>query len=314
MAQRLQPLKVVYLNSTGGLKNGDTGKKIDVINLDEEYERLMKEPWVKYGTKLKIKEINSLLQHLPRSASVSITAATDLSRELFTHKGAGTLIRRGNRVICHESLASLDKAKLSAIFKQGADTFPESAALLQSLESGNLKFRLFTDDDYEGVAVVVEEEGAVPSLVLFASAPSAVLSNVRSNIWEHVRRSYPSFCWATARTADTNAWFFDHSDGSFSSDGKTVFWVGVSEINDVQAIVKRVLGGPAGGSATSGGVTGRRAYGTVARPGPMGSRSFATAARGDKKARVAIIGARGYVGQELMAVRFWEFAQCRKRI
>lgn len=109
IAQRLQPLKVVYLNSTGGLMHGETGQKIDVINLDEEYDRLMAQSWVKYGTKLKIKEINTLLQHLPRTASVSITAASDLSRELFTHKGAGTLLRRGNRVVCHQSLEKVDK-------------------------------------------------------------------------------------------------------------------------------------------------------------------------------------------------------------
>jgi len=32
----VKPLKVVYINETGGLFNGDTKEKIDVINLDEE--------------------------------------------------------------------------------------------------------------------------------------------------------------------------------------------------------------------------------------------------------------------------------------
>ncbi len=39
LAKVIQPLKVVYLSGQGGLYNGDTGEKIDVINLDEECVR-----------------------------------------------------------------------------------------------------------------------------------------------------------------------------------------------------------------------------------------------------------------------------------
>lgn len=35
LARVLKPLKIVYLNEKSGLFNGETGKKIDVINLDE---------------------------------------------------------------------------------------------------------------------------------------------------------------------------------------------------------------------------------------------------------------------------------------
>ena len=141
LAWAVQPLKVVYLSGQGGLYNGDTNEKIDIINLEEEYaprrprsvpvlapqpwaharspflnlsssryETLLQQPWVKYGTKLKIKEINQLLAKLPRTASVSITSAANLSRELFTHKGAGTLLRRGAKLEVHTSTAHLDQA------------------------------------------------------------------------------------------------------------------------------------------------------------------------------------------------------------
>ncbi|GMF63585.1 unnamed protein product [[Candida] boidinii] len=94
LARVFEPLKIVYLNEKGGIINGNTGEKISIINLDEEYEDLLKESWVKYGTKLKIKEIRDLLMHLPRSSSVAIINVNDLQKELFTDSGAGTLIRR----------------------------------------------------------------------------------------------------------------------------------------------------------------------------------------------------------------------------
>src|SRR5271155_2555360 len=58
----------------------------------------MAQPWVKYGTKLKIREIKELLDYLPRSSSVAIISTADLQKELFTDTGAGTLIRRGYKL------------------------------------------------------------------------------------------------------------------------------------------------------------------------------------------------------------------------
>ena len=80
LAREFEPLKIVYLNEKGGIINGETGEKVSVINLDEEYEDLLKQSWVKYGTKLKIKEIHDLLQHLPRSSSVAIIDVDDLQK------------------------------------------------------------------------------------------------------------------------------------------------------------------------------------------------------------------------------------------
>lgn len=56
LARTLEPLKVVYLSEKGGLFNGD-GKHISHINLDAEFDDLMSQPWCRYGTRLKIKEI-----------------------------------------------------------------------------------------------------------------------------------------------------------------------------------------------------------------------------------------------------------------
>lgn len=45
LARVIEPLKIVYLNEKGGLVNGSNGTKIDVINLDAEYDSLMKQEW-----------------------------------------------------------------------------------------------------------------------------------------------------------------------------------------------------------------------------------------------------------------------------
>jgi N-acetyl-gamma-glutamyl-phosphate reductase/acetylglutamate kinase len=45
-----EPLKIVHLNERA---ISSTESQLNIIDLEEEYHSLMKEPWVKYGTKLR---------------------------------------------------------------------------------------------------------------------------------------------------------------------------------------------------------------------------------------------------------------------
>ncbi|KAG1838625.1 hypothetical protein DFJ58DRAFT_860870 [Suillus subalutaceus] len=58
------------------------GEKLDVIHLDEEYEQLMKEPWVKYGTTLKLREFKELLDHLPCFSSCCFMSPRNLLQHI----------------------------------------------------------------------------------------------------------------------------------------------------------------------------------------------------------------------------------------
>ena len=58
--------------------------------------------------RVKIEQIKDLLDKLPLSSSVSITKPAELAKELFTHKGSGTLVRRGERVLQVSAWDELD--------------------------------------------------------------------------------------------------------------------------------------------------------------------------------------------------------------
>ena len=47
---------------------------------------------------------------LPLSSSVSITRPDELAKELFTHRGSGTLVRRGERIRCHSAWEQLARS------------------------------------------------------------------------------------------------------------------------------------------------------------------------------------------------------------
>ncbi len=98
----LQPHKVIFLSPSGGLLDRQ-GRIISAVSLTNDYTALMQQPWVHSGMRLKLQQINEMLQKLPDNTSVSITSAAQLTRELFTYRGAGTLVRKGEEINAFET-------------------------------------------------------------------------------------------------------------------------------------------------------------------------------------------------------------------
>ena len=312
LAREFEPLKIVYLNEKGGIINGNTGEKVSIINLDEEYEDLMKESWVKYGTKLKIKEIHDLLQHLPRSSSVAIIDVDDLQKELFTDSGAGTLIRRGYKLINRNSLQEFGNPDLlrTALLRD-----PEIkagklsvASYLKFLES--VKFKSYGDEPLEVLAIVLNEDGKIPKLDKFLSSKTGWLNNVTDNIFNSIKKDFKSLCWIVDENDANLAWYFSKSDGSFAKNGQILFWYGL-KTPEAAELIKEFDHSAVGSSLSSGTDSGVFSSNQQKRGIHYATRrTFATAAtnpnpplregKSQEKKKVALIGARGYTGQNLI--------------
>ncbi|KAK9354207.1 Aspartate/glutamate/uridylate kinase [Lipomyces doorenjongii] len=308
LARVIQPLKIVYLNEKGGLIHGESGEKISVINLDEEYDSLMKQPWVKYGTKLKIKEIRDLLMHLPRSSSVAIISTGDLQKELFTDSGAGTMIRRGYKLLTRDRLdqfESVDAFKNALIqdpFFNGSTELVNS--YVDSLNDA--KFKAYADEPFEAVAVVNEIDSDIPILDKFVASKDGWQNNVADNVWSALRSDKSSLQWVVPEDSERASWFFDRADGSFVKNGKILFWYGVESADTITKMIKdfsKTVPQTAGSRLRP---SQPRLYSTLARPciGRLVNKSGANRyySSSTKNARVALIGARGYTGQNLISL------------
>ncbi|KAI9339355.1 Aspartate/glutamate/uridylate kinase [Obelidium mucronatum] len=317
LASVLEPLKIVYLNEKGGLFHGVTKKRIDVINLDEEYDDLMKEPWVKYGTKLKIREIHDLLMRLPRSSSVSIISADHLHKELFTHSGAGTLIRRGHRLWKHsgpKAIANIDIDRVRTLLSENDPSVVNGsssvASYLKSLESKNAT--IFGDNGYDIFASVLAPPKAgsnEPHIVeKFVHTKEAGLNNVTENLWAVISKEFKSLAWVVPKSDPNLAWYFERADGSFTENDKVLFWSGIENLDVIQKLVSRLLSANAGAGAAASGAakvnpSSTRAYSTSSTTRAAAAGLFSGMQQQQRRGyatRVGIIGARGYTGQELI--------------
>ncbi|KAL4805900.1 hypothetical protein BDV18DRAFT_152549 [Aspergillus unguis] len=244
LARSLQPLKIVYLAEKGGLFNGDTGEKISSINLDEEYDHLMTQWWVRYGTRLKIKEMNELLRDLPRTSSVAIIHPADLQKELFTDSGAGTLIRRGNKVHTKTSLSEFDDlAQLKDVLvrdREGLDARATVDRYVEGLRERD--FKAYYDEPMEALAVVLpqasESVSSAAHLATFTITKSGWLTNVADNVFAAIKKDHPKLVWTVKEDDENLTWFFDKADGSLSREGEVLFWYGIESGDEVKLLVQ----------------------------------------------------------------------------
>jgi N-acetyl-gamma-glutamyl-phosphate reductase/acetylglutamate kinase len=281
----------------------------------------MKEPWVKFGTKLKLREFKELLDYLPRSSSVAVISASSLQKELFTDSGAGTLIRRGYKLFKHDSIDGIGADR----FRQAVhDRDPEVLAGFQSVtgvlnDLQKTPYTLYGDEPLDALAVVTHPEGEVPVMTKLLCSRSGVLNSVMDNVFNAIKKDHRRLFW-TAQVEDENrAWHFERADGSFTRAGKSLFWYGVQTAEEVEKIVKELEAKgriersylPVGPSApphraSAASPSASKSYSTLARRFPGSTRGYATAATDASTAplstepkRVGLIGARGYTGQAL---------------
>jgi len=238
LIKTLQPYKIVFLTSTGGLLNNE-GKVIDSINLSTEYAHLMAQPWINGGMRVKIEQIKDLLDALPLSSSVSITRPSELAKELFTHKGSGTLVRRGERVLRFDGWDGVDRERLRDLIES---SFGRS--LLPSYFAQTAPFRVYVSENYRAALVLTREEG-VAYLDKFAVLDDAQGEGLGRAVWQVMREQNPQLFWRSRHGNPVNPFYYAESDGCFKQEQWKVFWYGLQGFDEIERCVAHCAQRPA---------------------------------------------------------------------
>lgn len=238
LVKTLQPYKIVFLTGTGGLLDGD-GEVIDSINLSTEYEELMRQPWLHSGMKVKIEQIHDLLMQLPPSSSVSITKPDELAKELFTHRGSGTLVRRGEAIRVFNSWKKLDLKKLKTLVESGfgrkmhADYFEKTQP-----------YKVYVSEHYRAALILTLEDG-IPHLDKFAVSDDAQGEGLGRAAWQVMRADNPRLFWRSRADNAINEFYFDESDGCLKGEKWSVFWYGLASFDEIRFAVDHCRARPA---------------------------------------------------------------------
>lgn len=151
---------------------------------------------------------------------VSITSPLDLSRELFTVKGAGTLIKRGRPIRRAERYEDLDLARLTALLESSFG-FPVREEFFSIAPAA-----IFYEQDYRGAAIVHPAADA-PYLAKFAVVPLAQGEGLGRDLWQTVEREFPRLFWRTRAANPVAGWYSAVCDGLIRLPRWHVFWRGL---------------------------------------------------------------------------------------
>jgi hypothetical protein len=221
----LRTRKLLFLNRSGALQT--RAGAIDIVNLSTDYDALSRELSKKQQALLA--QCRQLVFGAPHKLLITITSPIDLLRELFTQRGAGTLLRRGAVIESRTSYADLDVARLSTLIESAFGRAPVDDFFRRPVS------HVFLEDQYRGAAIMNRTElGGY--LSKFAVEREAQGEGIGRDLWERMTAEYPRVFWRARASNPVNAWYTQQADGMARFPDWHVFWRGVPAEQIPQAI------------------------------------------------------------------------------
>jgi len=224
----LNPHKIIFLTETGGLLD-EAGRVISAISLRTDYDWLIQQPWVHSGMKLKLEQIEQILSKLPDTASVSITSVDSLARELFTHRGAGTLIRRGEQILefdCFDA-TSMERARHLLETSFGRRLKPGYFE--------NLPIEcILASESYGAMAIVLKGVDGIPYLDKFAVTPEAQGAGLGAAVWQALVKRCPKLYWRSRVDNPVTQWYFEQTESSYTEKQWVAFTKGLKDFERIR--------------------------------------------------------------------------------
>lgn len=215
----LRTRKIIFLHRPGGLRQN--GVLVPVVNLSKELAGLEKSKELSRKERALLAQSRRLvLELVPHKVTVSITSPLNLLRDLFTVKGAGTMLRRGARIERRAAIAEVDKARLRQLLTSSFGRPPTDACLEREV------LGLYVEQGYRGVAILVGTPlGAY--LTKFAVEREAQGEGIARDLWEAFAAEHPVVFWRARAGNPINEWYTKLADGLSRSREWTVFWKGL---------------------------------------------------------------------------------------
>ncbi len=240
--------KIVVLRRRGGLGRlgrssaqgrpaADGERLVSVVNLRTDLAAL-REPRALPADDAELLELLSAVLERPDCARAvaSVTSPLNLLRELFTVKGAGTLVKRGSAIEHHASYDTLDVARLASLLESSFGRTLDPAFF------GRPPLSVYLEENYRGAAIVVPAPIA-PYLTKFAVDRVAQGEGLGRDLWEMMAREHRSLFWRARVENPIASWYTTLCDGMVKVGAWIVFWRGVGP-SKVPSIVEDALARP----------------------------------------------------------------------
>lgn len=219
LLRELKARKLLFLHRPGGIRQG--GELVPIVNLAADAPALLAGKELSRKEALVVEHARRLCDEMaPLPFTVAVTSPLSLLRELFTVKGAGTLLRRGARVVRHDGWEGVDVPRLKDLLASSFGRPPAEAFFARRPD------RVYLEEAYRGGAVLAASPfGAY--LTKFAVSPEAQGEGIARDLWEAVVAESPAVLWRARRANPIREWYARICDGLVREADWTVYWKGL---------------------------------------------------------------------------------------
>lgn len=151
---------------------------------------------------------------------ISVVSPYNLIKEIFTVKGAGTIVRPA-LTIKQTDLAGLDQIRLQQVLQNSFGRTLSSHFDINRVNS------VFFEAEYRG-AILLEKHDIGMYLSKFAVGSQARGLGVGQDLWEQVIASTPALFWRSRKGNSINRWYRNVADGCHNLAEWCVFWRGIA--------------------------------------------------------------------------------------
>jgi acetylglutamate kinase len=219
---KIKPHKTLFVTPTGGILNG-LGQLIPAIQLEHDYQHLMQQNWLHSGMKLKLQQINELLSSSHEKSSISITCSKNLVKELFTHKGSGTFIIKGERFHEFTTILPSLQTKLTQLLE---------SSFQQKLKPDffhNLNIeKIYLSSSHRALAIICKGYGGTSYLHKFAVTPQAQGEGLAASLWRVIQSHHSQLYWRSRDNNPINSWYLKKADTVVRQPSPNSHWLGFS--------------------------------------------------------------------------------------
>jgi acetylglutamate kinase len=218
----LEVRKLIFLERRGGLRPRGADGELPVINLMTDFAPLATRRQLPGKQIYLLEQARRLLcEQVSHRMLIAVTSPLNLLRELFTVKGAGTLIKRGSAVNRFASYAELDVTRLGALLASSFGRPLPEDFFARPAE------RIYVEEAYRGAAIV---RAAPPAAYLtkFAVDREQQGEGLGRDLWRLVCEDYPALFWRARPNNPIAPWYTAECDGMYRAGEWQVFWRGLA--------------------------------------------------------------------------------------
>ncbi len=218
--QKLESLKLIFLVSEIPFWDKQTNSPISIINLQNDYHRIIQEDWLTKFSLDFLNKIRDVLEKYRFLKSVSITTPITLFKELFTIKGSGTYIKLGSNIKTINNRNDISLQKLMLLLESSFKKRVKESFIEEEFHS------IILESEYRGAAIIkMTDYGAL--LSKFAVDEIARGEGIGREIWDKMKDLYKTIIWRANPKNPINKWYSQESDGTVKLGRWNVYWIGL---------------------------------------------------------------------------------------